>query len=226
ARAPRRSFPAMQLARRIMSQVTQPLFFDEITLRPSASIGITRYQAQQDTAESMMRNASTAMMAAHHEGRNQIMVFEPHLIEKTHKRLTQENDLLQAIENHDFTLFLQPQWDMKRQQVIGAEALLRWCQPDGSYVLPSGFVHFAEEEGMMVPLGNWVLEEACRILADWKARGVSLPLSVNISGLQVQNKQFLPHLKTLISHYHIDPQQLLLEITETAQIQDLDEALR
>lgn len=78
----------------------------------------------------------------------------------------------------------------------------------------------------MVPLGNWVLEEACRILADWKARGVSLPLSVNISGLQVQNKQFLPHLKTLISHYHIDPQQLLLEITETAQIQDLDEALR
>lgn len=114
------------------------------------------------------------------------MVFEPHLIEKTHKRLTQENDLLQAIENHDFTLFLQPQWDMKRQQVIGAEALLRWCQPDGSYVLPSGFVHFAEEEGMMVPLGNWVLEEACRILADWKARGVSLPLSVNISGLQVQ----------------------------------------
>lgn len=226
ARGTRRSFPAMQLARRIMSQVTQPLFFDEITLRPSASIGITRYQAQQDTAESMMRNASTAMMAAHHEGRNQIMVFEPHLIEKTHKRLTQENDLLQAIENHDFTLFLQPQWDMKRQQVIGAEALLRWCQPDGSYVLPSGFVHFAEEEGMMVPLGNWVLEEACRILAAWKARGVSLPLSVNISGLQVQNKQFLPHLKTLISHYHIDPQQLLLEITETAQIQDLDEALR
>lgn len=77
----------------------------------------------------------------------------------------------------------------------------------------------------MMPLGNWVLEEACRILADWKAQGITLSLAVNISGSQVQSDQFLPHLKTIINQYQIDPRQLLLEITETARIQNLDEAL-
>lgn len=225
ARGISRPFPAMQLARQIMLQITQPLVFGNMQLRPSASIGITDYQYQDETAESLMRNASTAMMAAHHQGRNQIIVFEPHLTEKTQKRLTQENDILQAIENHDFRLFLQPQWNMQDQRVIGAEALLRWPQPDGSYRSPSEFVPGAEEGGVMMPLGNWVLEEACRILADWKAQGITLSLAVNISGSQVQSDQFLPHLKTIINQYQIDPRQLLLEITETARIQNLDEAL-
>lgn len=220
-----RPFPAIQLARQIMLKITQPFVFGYMQLRPSASIGIATYQYQHETAEVVLGNASTAMMAAHHQGRNQIVVFKPHLIEQTHKRLTQEHDILQAIKNHDFTLFLQPQWDMKNRQVIGAEALLRWRQPDGSYHSPSDFVPQAEERGVMVPLGNWVLEEACRILADWQARGINLPLAVNISGVQVQHGQFLSYLKTTISNYQIDPQQLLLEITETARIQDLDEAL-
>lgn len=225
ARGISRPFPAMQLARRIMTQITQPLIFSNMQLRPSASIGITDYQSQNETAECLMRNASTAMMAAHHQGRNQIVVFEPRLTEKTQKRLTQENDILQAIDNQDFVLFLQPQWDMQQQRVIGAEALLRWRQADGSYQSPSEFVPGAEEGGVMVPLGNWVLEEACRILADWKVQGITLSLAVNISGLQVKSDQFLPHLKTIISHYQINPRQLILEITETARLQDLDEAL-
>ncbi|MDA5536750.1 biofilm formation regulator HmsP [Yersinia mollaretii] len=225
ARGISRPFPAMQLARQMMLQMTQPLLFGNIQLRPSASIGIADYQSQGETAESLMRNASTAMMAAHHQGRNQIFVFEPHLTEKTQKRLTHENDILQAIENRDFTLFLQPQWNMQDQRVIGAEALLRWRQPDGSYRSPSEFVPGAEEGGMMMPLGNWVLEESCRILADWKTQGITLSLAVNISGLQVQSDQFLPHLQSLINQYQIDPRKLLLEITETARIQDLDEAL-
>ncbi|WP_145521628.1 EAL domain-containing protein [Yersinia aldovae] len=139
--------------------------------------------------------------------------------------LEQENDLIQAIGNGDFTLFLQSQWDMKEQRLIGAEALLRWRQPDGSYRSPSEFIPQIEQSGMMVPLGNWVLEEACRILADWKAQGVTLTLAVNISGLQMQNDQFLPYLTSVIERYDIDANRLLLEITETARIPDLDNAL-
>ncbi|CNI22010.1 EAL domain-containing protein [Yersinia pekkanenii] len=162
---------------------------------------------------------------AHHQGQDQTMVFEPHLTEKMQKRLIQENDILQAIENRDFVLFLQPQWDMQEQRVIGAEALLRWRQADGSYRLPSEFILDAEESGAMMPLGSWVLDEACRILADWKAQGITLSLAVNISGLQVQCDHILTHLQTIISRYHIDLQQLVLEITETARIQNLDNAL-
>ncbi|WP_217450917.1 EAL domain-containing protein [Yersinia artesiana] len=144
---------------------------------------------------------------------------------KTQKQLTHENDIAQAIENGDLALFLQPQWDMKEPRVIGAEALLRWRQADGSYRLPSEFVPEAEESGAMIPLGDWVLEEACRILADWKAQGITLSLAVNISGLQVQCEHILTHLRATINRYNIDPRQLVLEITETARIHNLDEAL-
>ncbi|MGH1476314.1 EAL domain-containing protein [Yersinia proxima] len=144
---------------------------------------------------------------------------------KAQKQLMHENDITQAIENGDLVLFLQPQWDMKEPRVIGAEALLRWRQADGSYRLPSEFVPDAEESGAMIPLGDWVLEEACRILADWKAQGITLSLAVNISGLQVQCEHILTHLRAIINHYNIDPRQLVLEITETARIHNLDAAL-
>lgn len=144
---------------------------------------------------------------------------------KAQKQLTHENDITQAIENGDLALFLQPQWDMKEPRVIGAEALLRWRQADGSYRLPSEFVPDAEESGAMIPLGDWVLEEACRILADWKAQGITLSLAVNISGLQVQCEYILTHLRAIINRYNIDPRQLVLEITETARIHNLDAAL-
>lgn len=144
---------------------------------------------------------------------------------KAQKQLTHENDITQAIENGDLALFLQPQWDMKEPRVIGAEALLRWRQADGSYRLPSEFVPDAEESGAMIPLGDWVLEEACRILADWKAQGITLSLAVNISGLQVQCEHILTHLRAIINRYNIDPRQLVLDITETARIHNLDAAL-
>lgn len=143
-------------------------------------------------------------------------------LHKTQQQLAQENDILQAIERRDFVLFLQPQWDMEERRIIGAEALLRWRQADGSYLLPSEFVPDAEESGAMMPLGSWVLEEACRILADWKAQGMNLSLAVNISGLQIQCDSIITHLTTVMGRYNIDPSQLVLEITETAQIQNLD----
>ncbi|PEH55936.1 EAL domain-containing protein [Yersinia kristensenii] len=170
-------------------------------------------------------NRNQQLLAEAYAGMSSPLSTELPLPHKTLKQSSQENDILQAIEKRDFVLFLQPQWDMEAPRIIGAEALLRWRQADGSYRLPSEFITDSEESGAMIPLGNWVLEESCGILADWKARGITLSLAVNISGLQLQCESILTHLQTILSRYDIDPRQLVLEITETARIQDLDKAL-
>jgi diguanylate cyclase (GGDEF)-like protein len=221
-----RPLHAMQLARNIMTAINAPLNLQQkMLLRPSASIGIAHYPNPGESAEQLLRSATSAMMSAHREGKNQILFFEPSLTEKTKKRLTQESEILLAIEQRQFALFLQPQWDMQTNQLTGAEALLRWQLHDGRIILPADVIPLAEELDVIVPLGNWVLEEACRILADWQAQGIMLPLAVNISAVQMQHKDFVPHLKRLLEDPRIDPRKLLLEITETARIHDLDQAL-
>ncbi|HCT9095434.1 TPA: biofilm formation regulator HmsP [Serratia liquefaciens] len=225
AKGVERPFHAMQLARRIMAQINAPLSLQEMPLRPSASIGIAHYLNAGESAEQLLRSATSAMMSAHREGKNQVLFFEPSLTERTQKRLTQESEILHAIDQRRFTLFLQPQIDMQSNAVIGAEALLRWQQYDGSFTLPADVIPLAEELGVIVPLGNWVLEEACRILADWQTRGITLPLAVNVSPIQMQHENFVPHLKNLLAQHRIDPRKLLLEITETVRIDDLDRAL-
>lgn len=130
--------------------------------------------------------------------------------------------MLLAIEQHQFSLFLQPQLDMQTNQAIGAKALLCWQLHDGSLSLPAVVLPLAEELGVVVPLGNWVLEESCRILAEWQACGIRLPLAVNISVIQMQHQEFVPHLKQLMAQYQINPRQLQLEITATVGSNDLD----
>ncbi|GAA3910129.1 biofilm formation regulator HmsP [Gibbsiella dentisursi] len=225
AKGVERPLHALQLARRILAQINAPLKIQQMSLRPTASIGIAHYLNHEGSAEQLLRSATSAMMSAHRMGKNKILFFEPSLTEKTQKRLTQESEILQAIEQRRFTLFLQPQIDMRSNQVFGVEALLRWQQRDGSYSLPAEVITLAEELGVIVPLGNWVLEEACRILADWQAQGITLPLAVNISAIQMQHEDFVPHLKTVLAQHRIDPRKLLLEITETVRIDDLDHAL-
>lgn len=220
-----RPFHAMQLARSIMTEINAPLSMKDLALRPSAGIGIAHYFNQEHSAEHLLRSATSAMMSAQRIGKNQILFFEPSLTAKTQKRLTQESEILHAIEQCHFSLFLQPQFDMQSNAVIGAEALLRWQQYDGSFTLPSDVIPLAEELGVIVPLGNWVIEESYRILANWQHRGITMPLAVNISGIQMQNEDFVSHLKSVLAQHRIDPCKLLLEITETVRIDDLNQAL-
>ncbi|KFK93680.1 MULTISPECIES: biofilm formation regulator HmsP [unclassified Serratia (in: enterobacteria)] len=216
---------AMQLARRIMAEINKPLNLEHLSLRPNASIGIAHFPYRGECAEQLLRSATSAMMSAHREGKNQILFFEPSLTERTQKRLTQESEILRAIEQRQFTLFLQPQVDMQTQQVLGAEALLRWQRQDGSLGLPTEVIPLAEELGVIIPLGNWVLEESCRILEQWQKQGIELPLAVNVSAIQVQHKDFVPHLKQLLALHQIAPGKLLLEITETVRLNDLEHVL-
>jgi len=223
-----RPFMAMRLARQIMERINAPQESDKtpLALHPTGSIGIMHYNGEVAvTALQLMVNARAARVSAYQQGKNQILFFEPELTEKIQKRLLQENEILHAMEQNDFVLFIQPQVNMSTGAVVGAEALLRRKMADGSYGLESDFIVLAEEIGVMGMLGYKVLELGCRILAGWQQRGITLPLSVNLSGIQVQQRNFLPELRSLLSRYKINPGQLVLEITETARIDDLDRAL-
>jgi len=223
-----RPFMAMRLARQIMERINAPQESDagNMSLHPTGSIGIVQHTGESPaTAQQLMVNARAARVSAYQQGKNQILFFEPELTEKIQKRLLQENDILHAMEQNDFTLFIQPQVNMRTGAVVGAEALLRRKMADGSYGLESDFIVLAEEIGVMSMLGYKILELGCGILADWQSRGINLPLSVNLSGVQVQQRNFLPELRSLLSRYKINPGQLVLEITETARIDDLDRAL-
>lgn len=223
-----RPFMAMRLARQIMERINAPQESDSgnMSLHPTGSIGIVQHTGETPvTAQQLMMNARAARVSAYQQGKNQILFFEPELTEKIQKRLLQENEILHAMEQSDFTLFIQPQVNMETGTVVGAEALLRRKMANGSYGLESDFIVLAEEIGVMSMLGYKILELGCGILADWQRRGITLPLSVNLSGVQVQQRNFLPELRSLLSRYKINPGQLVLEITETARIDDLDRAL-
>ncbi|WP_413736268.1 biofilm formation regulator HmsP [Sodalis sp. RH21] len=219
------AYECMQLAQSIIKSINAPLAIGNLSLRPAASIGIALRQRKEESAHQFLRRATSAMMSAHDNGKNQILFFEPKLTDMAHRRLTLESTILEGIEQGRCALFFQPQLDIRNHQLIGAEVLLRWRQDDGSYSLPSDFITGAEEIGAMVPLGNWVLEASCRVLAQWEKRGIHIPLAVNISAKQLQGSHLVPLLKTLLERYDIGAAQLVLEITETARISEFEYSL-
>ncbi|MBP2168893.1 diguanylate cyclase (GGDEF)-like protein [Erwinia toletana] len=218
-------FRAIRLARNVMARLTQPVALQHMQLRPSVSIGMAQRDDDALKAPELLGRATSAMMSARHQGKNQILFFDPLLTERAQKRLTQEHDILQGLEREQFSLFLQPQIDMRSGKLVGAEALLRMRQSDGSYCLPEGFIIGAEELGVIGALGRWVFEESCRVLAGWQRRGITLPLSVNISAVQLRDPGVVAHLQDLLARHRILPGSLVLEITETAQVGDPEQAI-
>lgn len=154
------------------------------------------------------------------KGKNQIQFFDPAQMEAAQQRLTEESDILTALDNHQFAIWLQPQVEMRSGNVLSAEALLRMQQPDGSWELPEGLIERIESCGLMVTVGHWVLEESCRQLAAWQERGVTLPLSVNLSALQLMHPGMVSDLLELLNRYRIQPGTLILEVTESRRIDD------
>ncbi len=213
-------FRAMRLARNLMIRLNQPVTLHQLQLRFNASIGLTIYDEQHLSANEQLDRATSAMMSARHLGKNQILFFDAAMTERAQKRLTQEHDILQVLQEEQFRLFLQPQINMQTGELAGAEALLRMRMPDGSYGLSEEFIASAEEIGVIAAIGRWVFEEACRILAGWQARGITIPLSVNISTVQLRDTSMVSHLQSLLRRHHIAPGSFVLKITETAQIGD------
>ncbi len=200
-------------------QVLERLPIESIQLRPSCSIGVAMFYGDL-TAEALYGRAVSAAFTARRKGKNQIQFFDPAQMEAAQQRLTEESDILNALDNHQFAIWLQPQVEMSSGKVLSAEALLRVQQPDGSWELPEGLIDRIESCGLMVTVGYWVLEESCRQLSAWQERGVMMPLSVNLSALQLMHPNMVSDLLELLSRYRIQPDTLILEVTESRRIDD------
>ncbi|MRS91622.1 biofilm formation regulator HmsP [Enterobacteriaceae bacterium RIT714] len=215
---------AITLGQQVLTVINERLPVQGIQLRPSASIGLAMYYGDL-TAEQLYRRAFSAAFTARRKGKNQIQFFEPQEMEKAQQRLTEESDILSALDNNQFAIWLQPQVNLVTGEVKSAEALLRIQQPDGSWELPEGLIDRIENCGLMVTVGYWVLEEACRQLSAWQERGIDMPLSVNLSALQLMHPTMVSEMLELINRYRIKPDTLILEVTESRRIDDPNEAV-
>jgi len=215
---------AITLGQQVLTVMNERLPVQGIQLRPSASIGIAMFNGNL-TAEQLFRRAFSAAFTARQKGKNQIQFFEPEQMEKAQQRLSEENDILTALDHNHFAIWLQPQVELHTGKVKSAEALLRMRQADGSWELPEGLIDRIENCGLMVTVGQWVLEESCRVLSAWQSRGVMMPLSVNLSALQLMHPNMVPELLELIKRYRIQPDTLILEVTESRRIDDPNEAV-
>ena len=210
---------AITLGQQVLTVINERLPMHGIQLRPSASIGVAMFYGGM-SAEQLYRRAVSAAFTARRKGKNQIQFFDPEQMEEAQKRLTEESDILTALDQHKFAIWLQPQVALPGGEVVSAEALLRMEQPDGSWDLPEGLIERIESCGLMITVGYWVLEESCRLLAVWQEKGLTMPLSVNLSALQLMHHNMVPDMLELLNRYRIQPNKLILEVTESRRIDD------
>ncbi|MBA5607990.1 EAL domain-containing protein [Duganella sp. FT3S] len=212
---------ASTIAVRIVEALGAPYQLDGKTVHTGASVGVAMFPGDGADASTLLRHADTAMYAAKSQGRGIFQFFSAAMNVATHERLMLENRLWLALEQHEFELYLQPQVRLADQAIIGAEALLRWHHPELGLVGPDRFIPIAEESGLILPLGEWVLQQAATLLAGWRARGLGhLRLAVNLSARQCHGAGLLPQLDRLLAEHGLDPALLELEITESAAMQD------
>ncbi|KFC04493.1 YhjK family protein [Trabulsiella guamensis ATCC 49490] len=215
---------AITLGQQVLTVINERLPLQGIQLRPSASIGIAMFNGHL-TAEQLYRRAVSAAFAARRKGKNQIEFFDPAQMEAAQQRLSEESDLLSALENQQFAIWLQPQVDTATDNVCSAEVLLRQKQPNGQWELPADLIERIEACGLIVAVGYWVLEESCRLLAAWQHKGIMMPLSVNLSALQLLHQNMVSDLLMLMKRYRIATGTLILEVTESHRIDDPQKAV-
>jgi diguanylate cyclase (GGDEF)-like protein/PAS domain S-box-containing protein len=211
---------AAKIAQKVLDTVAQPLQIDGTELFLTTSIGIALFPSDGDTAEALLANADHAMYRAKDAGRNSYQMFTPAMNSRALERLTLESDLRYALERGELQLYYQPQINIASGRITGVEALLRWNRPGFGVVGPMEFIPVAEETRLIVPIGEWVLREACRQAKAWQTRGSNFRMAVNLSPRQFQHSD-LPHvIASALELSGLAPGNLELEITESLAMQN------
>ncbi len=209
------------VAVRLVASLSEPYQLGGASVHSGASVGVALYPGDGEDGATLLRHADTAMYAAKREGRGNFQFFSPSMNAAAHEHLLLENRMWSALEREGFEVHLQAQVELATGRVIGAELLLRWNDEELGAVEPSRFIPIAEESGLILPLGDWVLARAMQLLAEWQADGMgALRLAVNLSARQVAGAALLERLDELLAQHRIDPSKLELEITETAAMRD------
>ena len=213
------------VAERVQAALTEPHLLDGHEVISTASIGIVTSDGNYDSPDDILRDADTAMYQAKNSGKARHVVFDETMHNAVMQRLTLEKELRAAAEQLDFTLAFQPIVAMDTARLVGFEALIRWPHSERGIVLPSNFIALAEELGLIVPIGQWVLREACEQLKLWQMHfhGPSpLFMSVNLSKHQLTDLGLVRHLKSVLAGTGIPPDSLVLEITESTIVDNMD----
>ncbi len=219
---------AATVARKLIASLNAPFHVGNQDLVTSTSVGIALYPGNGADINTLLKHADTAMYDAKSEGRNDFRFFTPDMNSRAYARLKLENALRRALDRNELILEYQPQWQMPGQTLVGVEALVRWNHPDRGRVSPHEFIPIAEETGLIQPLGDWVLREACRQQAEWQVlaqrTGHTCPVvAINISALQFRKPDFLTRVRQIIADSGATPDRLELELTESALMQPTPE---
>ena len=208
-------------AEKMLAALSEPHRLDQLELHVSASIGIVTFPEDGTTAEDLLKNADSAMYQAKDCGRNNYQFFKADMNRRALERHRLESDLRHALQRREFVLHYQPKVSLHTGAITGVEALLRWRHPTRGLIRPSRFISIAEDSGLIVPIGKWVLREGCRQAKAWLAAGVApVSMAVNISPVELRAKDFVAGVQQILAETGLDARHLELEITETFLMQD------
>lgn len=214
---------SIPLLRRLLQAISQPILVDDLVLQVSASLGVTFYpQADEVDADQLLRQADQAMYQAKLAGKNRYYFFDTEHDRSLRGRHENLDRIASALEQQEFELYYQPKVNMRSGDVVGMEALIRWNHPEEGLLPPGAFLPVLEDQPLAIELGEWVIDNALQQIERWQAQGLSIPVSVNIGALQLQQSNFVEQLQTLLArHPRVKPQQLELEVLETSALQDI-----
>ncbi|WP_281869895.1 EAL domain-containing protein [Brevibacillus parabrevis] len=215
---------AKRFAEAVLQRLSMPITVGDQSFVVTISIGISLFPQDGTDAEALVKNADAAMYQAKEHGRNNIQFFQPEMNDAFVKKMTLEAGLRTALENEEFQLYYQPQYDSKHEHIVGLEALIRWQHPVYGIVSPLDFIPLAEETGLIIPIGRWVLQTACQQFVKWQQQQALPPvrLAVNLSMRQLQDKHLVTMVQDILQQTGLHPSYLELEITESIAMHRLD----
>ncbi|MFL1547182.1 putative bifunctional diguanylate cyclase/phosphodiesterase [Pseudomonas sp. O39] len=214
------------IAEKLLAAVSTTHYVAGHDLSVTASLGISVYPDDSSSAVELIKKAETAMRAIKDQGPNDFSFFIDEMNLRAQEQQSLESAIRQALQRDEFTLHYQPKLDLHSGKIVGAEALIRWHQPDHGWVYPSAFIPVAEDSGLIVPLSQWVLRQACEQARAWQAAGLPPTcISVNISAIDFRQRNFVVNLAAILEQTGLTPQLLELEITESVLMQNVDDTL-
>lgn len=217
---------AAALAQRLVESIGKPYNISRNTVHVTASVGIAVYPLDGATVHELMINADAAMYHAKELGRNSYCFFEKAMNTNAHQQLKLQQDLRKAIDQREFLLHYQPKVLAPNGPMIGVEALLRWQSPEHGLVPPDRFLPLAERTGMIVPIGNWVIDEACRQMREWQDQGhLEWSIAVNLSTVQLGHNGLVDVVRSALQRHCLDARHLVLEVTESTAMRDAEASL-
>jgi diguanylate cyclase (GGDEF)-like protein/PAS domain S-box-containing protein len=214
------------LLHKLLAEISRPVLLAGKETRPACSMGVAIHPQDGEDAETLLRNADAAMYRAKELGRNRFQFFTADVHERVRRRMELESSLRLALERNEFELHYQPQVSLKRGGIVGAEALIRWRHPDMGLIYPAQFIPFAEESGLIVPIGEWVLRHACAQNKAWQEAGLPpIAMAVNMSARQCEQHDVDAVVRRALTDSRLEPRYLELEITESLSMANPDQSV-